>query len=1084
MPHIFRKNTSGNWVEIKGIWRKFTVADAQGNFWRPVTFVWRRNTAGVWSQVYLQEDNLSQPTSGFTFTSSDASGDFFSGSTLTLTRGNWSNSPTEYRMRIQYGLSENDTVGTVAGPVTYTPANSTASTTLTYTLTAPDCLDPSYYYKGTINVDNAAGTNSRTATNQRRSKIKINFTFDSDLTPITSNGATARWTANVVGSLVGLSNDTFIDRINIIVTNQSGTIVKRWQHRPNGGTIEAGYTAFSPAKPTSTTFTYTFSDPAITSSGGQHSVQVQVYARDTDKTLYFDTKTFTPLFPKPVNTVIPVISDTTPTVGDQLTTTTGTWTGQTPLTYLYQWQSSLDGNTWSNISGATNNVFYVNPTSFYEGFRLRSRVIARDPQNQDGDPAFSLATSPVAQYVPNPVRNLAASASGTTITVTWDKPTTDPVWGSPSAYWIYLNGSYYGEDSTTSTSSETYFITGLSSGTYSVSVYPVYGDVFSAYALGEVRTVSNIVVVSPPTRTANPFVYSGTFREGETVSVAASGPTYWNGNPTSYNYEWGFFNSSIGEEEIYQSSSSNSFTIPNNYADNNFNPSDFLRVTVTATNAGGSAFDFGENRTVAQGQVPTNVSVSVTPTSGTAGTTQFTANPSATNATSYLYQWRFFNGTGGINGWVAISGATSQTYTPPANYVTLYGSGLRVSVIASNVFGPAAEVLSTTTTTVNAAVSPPSNTSIPTLSPTSLSVGTQLTAGIGTWSGTTPITYDLRIYRGTAGVLTSETLVASTTTTNSATTLNYTITQADFDSGQRYFRTYVNATNSGGSSGFVAGQERGPIATPPSVPTTPTSLSATTNRTDGVNLTFSGSTGQTSYEIFWNLSASGTPSSSASADFSNVSSPYLDTGISAGTSRYYWVRARNSSGTSEWFPATNGILGTRLSTPTTYTVTWNANGGTVSPTSSNVTAGSSVTAPTPTRSGYTFNGWYTASSGGSLVVNAGGSYTPSSSITLFAQWTLSGGGGGIPAVPTGVFACQNGSGTTIVWNSVPGATSYGIWYQSSASTYTGTGEDFSTTNNFIEVAVQGNWYWSVRAKNTSGNSAYSTSDFGGESCPI
>lgn len=71
-----------------------------------------------------------------------------------------------------------------------------------------------------------------------------------------------------------------------------------------------------------------------------------------------------------------------------------------------------------------------------------------------------------------------------------------------------------------------------------------------------------------------------------------------------------------------------------------------------------------------------------------------------------------------------------------------------------------------------------------------------------------------------------------------------------------------------------------------------------------------------------------------------------------------------------------------------YTVTYNANGGSVSPASATVNAGSSVTLPTPSRSGYTFNGWYTASSGGSFVGSAGSSYTPSSSITIYAQWAI------------------------------------------------------------------------------------------------
>ena len=68
----------------------------------------------------------------------------------------------------------------------------------------------------------------------------------------------------------------------------------------------------------------------------------------------------------------------------------------------------------------------------------------------------------------------------------------------------------------------------------------------------------------------------------------------------------------------------------------------------------------------------------------------------------------------------------------------------------------------------------------------------------------------------------------------------------------------------------------------------------------------------------------------------------------------------------------------------TYTVTYDANGGSCSTTSENA---SSVALPTPTRDGYTFNGWYTAATGGTLVGAAGDSYAPSADITLYAQWT-------------------------------------------------------------------------------------------------
>ena len=47
-----------------------------------------------------------------------------------------------------------------------------------------------------------------------------------------------------------------------------------------------------------------------------------------------------------------------------------------------------------------------------------------------------------------------------------------------------------------------------------------------------------------------------------------------------------------------------------------------------------------------------------------------------------------------------------------------------------------------------------------------------------------------------------------------------------------------------------------------------------------------------------------------------------------------------------------------------------------------------VTLPTPnSRTGYTFDGWYTSTSYTTKAGNAGASYTPSSSLTLYAKWT-------------------------------------------------------------------------------------------------
>lgn len=76
-------------------------------------------------------------------------------------------------------------------------------------------------------------------------------------------------------------------------------------------------------------------------------------------------------------------------------------------------------------------------------------------------------------------------------------------------------------------------------------------------------------------------------------------------------------------------------------------------------------------------------------------------------------------------------------------------------------------------------------------------------------------------------------------------------------------------------------------------------------------------------------------------------------------------------------------------TVTTYTVTYNVNGGTCDKTSDTyTTGGTALTLPTPTYTGYTFQGWYDAATGGTKIGDAGTSYKPSKDITLYAYWEL------------------------------------------------------------------------------------------------
>lgn len=171
---------------------------------------------------------------------------------------------------------------------------------------------------------------------------------------------------------------------------------------------------------------------------------------------------------------------------------------------------------------------------------------------------------------------------------------------------------------------------------------------------------------------------------------------------------------------------------------------------------------------------------------------------------------------------------------------------------------------------------------------------------------------------------------------------------------------------------------------------------------------------------------------------------------------------------------------TKSSATTTYTVTYNANSGSVSPANATATktttytfstwntksdgtgnsyssggkytanasatlyaqytsstSTTSVTLPTPTRTGYTFNGWYTAASGGTKIGNGGASYTPTADITIYAQWTIvkytvsyNANGGNTSSVPAS--QTKNYGATLTLSSTTPtkanGTTTYTVTY--------------------------------------------------------
>ncbi|WP_165062503.1 InlB B-repeat-containing protein [Adlercreutzia sp. ZJ154] len=108
--------------------------------------------------------------------------------------------------------------------------------------------------------------------------------------------------------------------------------------------------------------------------------------------------------------------------------------------------------------------------------------------------------------------------------------------------------------------------------------------------------------------------------------------------------------------------------------------------------------------------------------------------------------------------------------------------------------------------------------------------------------------------------------------------------------------------------------------------------------------------------------------------------------------------------TNDTTATATSTLGIKVVDTSKATVTFDANGGSVSTSSKTVTFDSTYgTLPTPTRTGYTFAGWYTAASGGSQVTTTT-KVTNANDHTLYAHWEGN--------VYTITLNQQNGNGTT------------------------------------------------------------------------
>lgn len=178
--------------------------------------------------------------------------------------------------------------------------------------------------------------------------------------------------------------------------------------------------------------------------------------------------------------------------------------------------------------------------------------------------------------------------------------------------------------------------------------------------------------------------------------------------------------------------------------------------------------------------------------------------------------------------------------------------------------------------------------------------------------------------------------------------------------------------------------------------TNDTALEYNTNWAVVSSIVLTVTTNETDYTLSYNANGgSGAPSSQTGTGVGSYTFPISNAKPTrSGYTFLGW--SRSSTATSASYQPGGSITLTASDIlyavwkANTYTVSYNANGGSGAPSNQTKTYGVTLTLSNtkPTRTGYTFSAWNTAQNGSGTSYAPGGSYTANAAVTLYAQWTV------------------------------------------------------------------------------------------------